>query len=110
MKIVGIKIQNHPAETSHESAGALLVSVLRIQGSAAVGVDGGNHLITALINDAVVTPVGAAAGLGFQVGPVFDGKTPLFAPAIGMKRLNDIHGRPATQLMSPDKTRRAAAA
>lgn len=73
-------------------------SVQRIQGTAAVVIDSGDDLGAALIDDAVMTSVGAAAGLGFEVGPVLDGKTPLFAPAIGMKRLNDIHGRAETQL------------
>jgi len=67
--------------------------VLGIQGPAAGGVDAGDHLVVAVIDDAVVAPVRAAAGLGFEAGPVFDGKPPLVAPAIGMERLDHIHGR-----------------
>ena len=51
----------------------------------------GDHDTVVWVNDAVVTSVGAATGLGFLMGPVFAVATPLFTPSIGMENLNDKH-------------------
>lgn len=69
----------------------------------------GDHDTVVWVNDAVVTSVGAATGLGFLMGPVFAAATPLLSPTIGMENLNDKHEVSAGRFVSVKKESRGMA-
>jgi hypothetical protein len=68
------------------------LSGIEIQRPAAAGVNSRNHLMAHLINDAVMASIRATSGLSLQIGPILNGTSALVAPAIGMERLNHVHG------------------